>query len=504
MSTTAAQRSTASVQQSGNGQSPILGNLIGGREIESRSTRHLDVTAPATGEIIGQVPCSTAADLDEAVRVATAAQRDWAELPLKDRVQVFFRMKTLVEERIHDLAGLITRENGKTPGESRGEILRAVECLEYAASLPQIAAGRVLEVSRGVECRSVNVPLGVVAGITPFNFPFMVPLWMIPMAIASGNAFILKPSEQTPYSAMELARLLADAGLPEGVFSVVNGDREIVEAICDHPGIAAIGFVGSTRVAKAVYERGARSGKRVRAMGGAKNHLVVMPDADPDMTAANVTASVTGCAGQRCMAASVLLAVGDADPILDKIREKMAALKAGRDIGAIISETAYERIVGYLERASENGAVLALDGRGAVDDDAPKGGRYLGASIIDHAAPDHEASCDEIFGPTLTVIRCETLDDALDIENANPHGNAAAIYTSDGGTAQYFADRASAGMVGVNIGVPVPREPFAFGGWNDSGFGGGDITGDTAIHFWTRQKKITMKWSDHHRSNWMS
>ncbi len=481
-----------------------VNNLIGGREVESRATRSIDVTAPATGEVIGQVPCSTAADLDAAVNEAAEAQRTWADLPLKDRVQVLFKAKSLVEERIDDLAGLITRENGKTPGESRGEILRAVECLEYGASLPQIAAGRVLEVSRGVECRSVNVPLGVVAGITPFNFPFMVPLWMIPMAIGTGNAFILKPSEQTPFSAMELGRLFDDAGLPPGVFSVVHGDREIVEAICDHPDIKAIGFVGSTRVAKAVYERGARSGKRVRAMGGAKNHLVVMPDADPEMTAANVTASVTGCAGQRCMAASVLLAVGDADPILDRIREKMASLQAGRDIGAIISETAYERIVGYLDRAAADGAVLTLDGRGAVADDAPSGGRYLGASIIDHASPDHEASCDEIFGPTLTVIRCETLDDALEIENANPHGNAAAIYTTDGGTAQYFADRASAGMVGVNIGVPVPREPFAFGGWNESGFGGGDITGDSAVTFWTRQKKITTKWSDHHRSNWMS
>lgn len=482
----------------------IIENVVGGRRVESRAARHVDVTAPSSGEVIGRVPCSTAADLDAAVKESAEAQRGWAQIPLKDRVQVLYKAKTLVEERIDDLAGLITRENGKTLGEARGEILRAVECLEYAASLPQIAAGRVLEVSRGVECRSVNVPLGVVAGITPFNFPFMVPLWMIPMAIATGNAFILKPSEQTPFSAMELARILEDAGLPEGVFSVVHGDREIVEAICDHPDIKAIGFVGSTPVAKAVYERGARSGKRIRAMGGAKNHLVVMPDADPEMTAANVTASVTGCAGQRCMAASVLLAVGDADPILERIREKMASLQGGRDIGAIISDAAYERIVGYLDRASTNGAVLALDGRRAVADDAPAGGRYLGASIIDHASPDHEASCDEIFGPTLTVIRCETLDEALEIENANPHGNAAAIYTTDGGTAQYFADRAGAGMVGVNIGVPVPREPFAFGGWNESGFGGGDITGDTAVTFWTKQKKITTKWSDHHRSNWMS
>lgn len=246
------------------------------------------------------------------------------------------------------------------------------------------------------------------------------------------------------------------------------------------------------------------AGKRVRALGGAKNHLVVVPDADPEMTAANVVASVAGCAGQRCMAASVLVTVGDCDPILGLIRDKMSALEAGKDIGAIISDEAYERITGYLDRAAEGGAELVLDGRNAVADDVPHGGRYLGASIIDRAAPDHEASCDEIFGPTLTVIRCETLDEAIEIENANPYGNAAAIYTSSGGTAEYFTARAQAGMIGVNIGVPVPREPFAFGGWNDSSFGGGDVTGETAVDFWTRMRKVTTKWSDRYRSNWMS
>ncbi len=481
-----------------------LGNYVAGREVESGASRVLDVNAPATGEVIGQVPCSTAGDLDSAVAAALEAQVAWAELPIKERVQVLFRAKTLMEERLDEIAALITRENGKTPKESRGEIQRGIECLEYAASLPQIATGRILEVSRGVECRSVNVPLGVVAGITPFNFPLMVPLWMLPIAIGCGNAFILKPSEQTPYTAMEIARLFAEAGLPDGILTVMHGDREIVEAICDDPAISAVGFVGSTAVARAVYERSTLAGKRVRAMGGAKNHLIVMPDADPEMTSTNVVSSVTGCAGQRCMAASVLVAVGNSEPILSRIREKMAALKAGRDIGAIISETAYERITGYLDRASTNGAELTLDGRMAVSEDAPDGGHYLGGSIIDHATPDHEASCDEIFGPTLTIIRCESLDDALEIENASRYGNAAAIYTSNGGTAQYFSDRASAGMIGVNIGVPVPREPFAFGGWNASSFGGGDITGDSAITFWSRQKKITTKWSDQHGSNWMS
>lgn len=482
----------------------LLPNVIAGRRTQRNAERVIAVDSPGDGSALGDVPCSTSADLDAAVEAAAEAQRAWGATPIKDRVQVFFRFKTLVEAEIDALAALITKENGKTEGESRGEILRAVECIEFATSLPQTSLGVTLEVSRGVECKTRRYPVGVVAGITPFNFPFMVPLWMVPMALALGNAFILKPSEQTPLSALALADLLERAGLPDGLFSVLHGDREIVEAICDHPGIAAIGFVGSTHVAKVVFERGSAHGKRVRALGGAKNHLVVLPDADPEMTAANVVASVTGCAGQRCMAASVLLAVGDVEPVLTRIHDSMAAMQGGRDLGAIISADAYDRITGYIARAEENGAVLALDGRQAVVDDAPENGRFLGASIIDHAAPDHEASCDEIFGPTLTIIRCETLDEALAIENANPYGNAAAIYTSSGGSAEYFADRASAGMIGVNIGVPVPREPFAFGGWNASSFGEGDITGPTAIDFWSKTKKITVKWSDAGRSNWMS
>ncbi len=482
----------------------LLPNFIGGERVQSPTSRTLPVLEPNTGELIADVPLSGASELDAAVDAASKAQIEWAKMPMKDRVQILYQMKTLVEAEKDHLADVVTKENGKTHAESLGSVMRAVECLEFAVSLPQIATGEIMEVSRGVECRTVRVPVGVTAAITPFNFPFMVPLWMIPMSLGLGNAVVLKPSEQTPLSALEIARLLEESGLPAGLFSVVNGDREIVEAMCDHPGISAIGFVGSTRVARLVYERSTALGKRVRALGGAKNHLVVVPDANPEMTATNVVASVAGCAGQRCMAASVLLAVGDCDHILDLIKQKMEAIVVGRDMGAIISEVAHSRITGYLERAEAGGAVLALDGRKASLEHAPAGGHYLGASIIDHASPDHEASCEEIFGPTLTVIRCKTLAEALEIENANPYGNAAAVYTSSGGTAQYFADHASAGMVGVNIGVPVPREPFAFGGWNDSAFGGGDITGPTAIDFWTKTKKITTKWSYQHRSNWMS
>jgi len=483
---------------------PKVPNFVGGKNVPSSSTRTLPVTAPATGQVIAELPLSGAAELDAAVTGAAEAQKSWGMKPVSERVQVLYRLKALIESQVEQLAKICSQENGKTTAEAKASIARAVECVEFASSLPQLIAGRVLEVSRGVECRMVRYPVGVVAGITPFNFPFMVPLWMVPMAIGCGNAFILKPSEQTPLSAIEIARLLGDAGLPDGMFSVIHGDREIVEAICDHPGIQAIGFVGSTKVARLVYERSTTRGKRVRALGGAKNHLIVVPDADPEMTATNVVASVTGCAGQRCMAASALLAVGDVDHIIEKIKERMSQVVAGQEMGAVISEKARERIAGYVERAEEGGAKVTFDGRANVAAEAPDGGYYIGPSIIDYATPDHEAACEEIFGPTLTIIRCKTLEEALAIENANPYGNAAAIYTNSGRVAQYFTERASAGMVGVNIGVPVPREPFAFGGWNDSSFGGGDITGEGAIDFWTKAKKITTKWSDEHRSNWMS
>jgi malonate-semialdehyde dehydrogenase (acetylating)/methylmalonate-semialdehyde dehydrogenase len=482
----------------------MVPNVIGGEYAPSASTDILPVTNPSTGEVIANVALSTRADLDRAVKATAEAQKDWARVPLKDRVQVMYRLKTLVEDHAQPIAELISEENGKTVAEGHGEVSRAIECIEFACSLPQLAAGPVLEVSRGVECRMYRYPLGVVGIITPFNFPFMVPMWMIPLALSCGNGVILKPSEQTPLSATRIAQLLDKAGLPKGVFSVVNGDRQIVEGICDHPGIEAIGFVGSTRVAKLVYERGARHGKRVKALGGAKNHLVVVPDADPDMTVANVVASATGCAGQRCMAASVLIAVGEVDHIIRRIEERFREMRAGKDIGAIISPEAKARITGYIDRAEGNGAKLVVDGRGSVAPDAPAGGNFIGPTMFDHAAPDHEVSCDEIFGPTLTVIRVKTLEEALAIENANPYGNAAAIYTGSGGVAQHFIERASAGMIGVNIGVPVPREPFPFGGWNQSSFGEGDLTGHGAFGFYTKTKKVTAKWSDEHRTNWMS
>ncbi len=480
-------------------------NWIAGGQTSSTSKVHTELFSPIDGSPLGEVPMSTAEDLNTAVLAAKQAQEGWGRVSLKDRVQVLFRLKYLMEEHTDDLAALIRRENGKLLEEAKGEISRAIECVEFATSLPQVAAGPVLEVSPGVECKMLRYPLGVVAVITPFNFPLMVPLWMVPTAIALGNSVVVKPSEQTPLSPLALGRLLDQAGLPAGVYSVVQGGKSLVEAICDHPAISAIGFVGSTKVAQIVYHRGTAAGKRVKALGGAKNHLVVMPDADPEMTIANVVASATGCAGQRCMAASVLLAVGDSDQIVSGIRQKFSEMKAGREIGAIISPAARERIEGYIDRVTQwGGAELAVDGRQSVDSSAPVGGNYLGPSMIDHARPDHEVSCDEIFGPTLTVIRCHTLNEAIKIENASDYGNAAAIYTTSGEAASYFCERANAGMVGVNIGVPVPREPFPFGGWNASSFGEGDLTGHGSFNFWTRTKKITTKWTDKYRSNWMS
>jgi malonate-semialdehyde dehydrogenase (acetylating) / methylmalonate-semialdehyde dehydrogenase len=331
----------------------------------------------------------------------------------------------------------------------------------------------------------------------------MVPMWMFPIAIGVGNTFILKPSEQVPLTANVLAELLLQAGLPQGVFNVVHGSRSTVEQLVEHPDVKAVSFVGSTAVAKQVYQRGTLAGKRVLALGGAKNHLVVMPDADPELTAKNVVASAVGCAGQRCMAASVLILVGKSESIYEKIKEEARSLQPGRDIGSVISPQAKERIEGYITVAEKAGAQVVVDGRHARVAGKEKGS-YVGPTLIDGLSKESPCVQDEIFGPVLSVLRVDTLEEALAIENANPYGNAAAIYTSNGGTARFFSDRASAGMIGVNIGVPVPREPFSFGGWNDSRFGTGDITGEDGVRFWTNLKKITTKWTASAARNWMS
>jgi len=477
----------------------IAAHYLGGQRIVEASARALaQLHSPVDGSPIGVVHVADSALVDQAVQSAQKAFQIWSLVPVKDRVQVLYKFKAMVEQNIGDLAQQITAENGKTKAESAAGIARGIEIVEYAASLPQLFAGEILEVSTGVDCYTRRFPLGVVAGITPFNFPAMVPMWMFPMAIACGNSFILKPSEQVPFTPLLLADLLKEAGLPDGVFNIVQGDRETVEAVLDHPGIAAAAFVGSTAVAKAVYDRGIAANKRMLTLGGAKNHLIVVPDADPVITAKNVVSSAVGCAGQRCMAASVMIAVGECDVIVDAIEHEMRNLTCGTEIGAIISARAKERIEGYITRAAERGARVRLDGRGQ-----DRAGNYVAPTLIDGITQDDECANDEIFGPVLSILRVKTLDEALAIENANPYGNAACIYTSSGATARYFEMKAEAGMIGVNIGVPVPRDPFGFGGWNASKFGPGDITGKDAIGFWTKTKKITAKWTSK-STNWMS
>lgn len=463
----------------------------------------LEVISPLTGSPLGNIAVADAAAVDASVQRAAEAFQTWSLTPVKERVQPLFRFKQLVEKNLRELSELVTAENGKTVEESEAGIRKGLEVVEFAAAIPMIARGGKLEVSRGVDCYSRSYPLGVVAGITPFNFPAMVPLWMFPIAIATGNTFLLKPSEQVPLTPVRLGELLLEAGLPEQVFQVVQGDRGTVEALLDHPGIAAAAFVGSTNVARQVYARGIAAGKRMLCLGGAKNHLIVVPDADPEITAKNVVSSATGCAGQRCMAASVLITVGNCDAVMRAIAAEMRAVVPGKNLGAIISGTAKARIEGFIDRAEAAGARITVDGRGTVVQ-GREGGFYVGPTLIEGLDVGNECASDEIFGPVLTVLHVDTLDEALAIENANPYGNAASIYTSSGATARYFEERASAGMIGVNIGVPVPREPFAFGGWNESKFGIGDITGEDGIRFWTKEKKITQKWTATASQNWMS
>ncbi len=482
---------------------PQVQNFIGGKFVDSPSDRTLDIISPLDGSLLSKVPLSGAAELDNAVKAAKAAFPGWSKTPIKERVQVFFRYKYLLEKHSRDLAELVQEENGKTYSEALAEVEKSIELTEFATSLPQLITGEILEVSRGVECRTEHVPLGIVASIVPFNFPSMVPNWTIPNAIALGNCMIIKPSEKVPLSCGRIAMLLKEAGLPDGVFSIVNGDSEIVQAICDHPGIEAVSFVGSTKVAKIVYQRATSNFKRCLALGGAKNHLMVLPDAIPAMTAQNVAASMSGCAGQRCMAASAMVGVGNIDHIIDRICEEAKKIIPGENLGAVISKESKERIERYITEAEQDGAKILVDGRKATVK-GKESGTYVGPTVIDYVKPEMSVAREEIFGPVISIIRTNTVDEALEIENANPYGNAASVFTQNGGMARYIIDRASAGMIGVNIGVPVPREPFSFGGWNESKFGVGDITGKSSIEFWTKLKKSTTKWNPEAGINWMS
>ncbi|MEP6621080.1 MAG: CoA-acylating methylmalonate-semialdehyde dehydrogenase [bacterium] len=477
-------------------------NCIDGAFVSSDAPR-LDVHDPSSGKVLSRVPLSGAREVEAAVTAAQAALPAWSGMPIKERVQVLYRYKTLLERDIDGLAALITEENGKIASEARAEVLKSAELTEFACSLPQIVAGEVLEVSRGVECRVERFPVGVVAAITPFNFPLMVPNWSIPNAIALGNCMILKPSELVPLSARRIVELLKEAGLPDGVLQVVHGGRNAVEALCDHPGIAAVSFVGSTRVAQVVYRRATSSLKRCLALGGAKNHLIVMPDADREMAASNIVASMSGCAGQRCMAASVMVAVSATDHIVARLAEVARAMVPGSDMGPVISAAALERITRYIDDAETAGATVLVDGRKTTVA-GKEGGYFIGPTVIDHVTTDMAIANEEVFGPVLAIIRAKDVGTAIAIENASPYGNAASVFTESGAVARYVMEHAKAGMVGVNVGVPVPREPFSFGGWNDSRFGVGDITGRGSIEFWTQAKKMTTKWNREAGTNWMS
>ncbi len=479
---------------------PVARNFVSG-QFQPANGKSLEVISPLDGSTISTVPLSDKTALAEAVASAQAAFPTWSQQTLKDRVQVFFKFRNLLEINKKELAELVRLENGKTLGEAEAEVLKGIELCEFACSLPQILSDEIQEVSKGVECRTSHVPLGVVASIVPFNFPFMVPLWTIPNAIALGNCMILKPSEQVPLSSQRIAEMLKEAGLPDGVFNIVNGDKDMVLAICEHPDIEAITFVGSTKVAKIVYRRSTYNLKRCLALGGAKNHLIVLPDANPEISAANIAASMSGCAGQRCMAASAMVAVGKVDHIVQQICEEARKIVPGKNLGSVISQAAKERIERYISEAEAAGAKVLVDGRNAVVP-GKEGGFYVAPTVIDYVTPDMAIAKEEVFGPVLAIIRTNHLDEAIEIENASNYGNAASVFTQSGGLANYVIEKVNAGMVGVNIGVPVPREPFSFGGWNESRFGVGDITGKSSIHFWTKLKKTTTKWNPEAWKDW--
>jgi malonate-semialdehyde dehydrogenase (acetylating) / methylmalonate-semialdehyde dehydrogenase len=482
---------------------PRAQNFIDGKFVPAHATEWIDLVSPIDGNKISEVPLGSSNDLDDAVRAAKRAFRGWSTVPIKERVQVFFRYKSLLESHLDELSWLVQEENGKTSAEAQAELEKCIELTEFACSLPQLVTGEILEVSKGVECRIQQLPLGVVASIVPFNFPAMVPHWTIPNALALGNTMVLKPSEKVPLTMGRMAELLSRAGLPDGVFNLVQGGGEMAGFICDHPDIEAVSFVGSTKVAKIVYRRATHQYKRCLALGGAKNHLLVLPDAVPDMAAQNIAASMSGCAGQRCMAASAMIAIGPVDHIVQRICEEAGRIIPGKNLGPVINQESKERIERYITEAEQQGATILLDGRN-THVAGKENGTYIGPTVIDHVRPEMAVAKEEIFGPVISIMRVNSIEEALEIENGNSYGNATAIFTQNGAMAALVMEKANAGMIGVNIGVPVPREPFSFGGWNESKFGVGDITGKSSIGFWTKLKKTTVKWNPESKLNWMS
>jgi malonate-semialdehyde dehydrogenase (acetylating)/methylmalonate-semialdehyde dehydrogenase len=476
-----------------------ISHWIGGASVAGTSGRVGPVFNPATGEQTGEVDLASATELDIAVTAATAAASKWRECSLSRRSGVLFAFRELLHAKAAELAAVVTSEHGKVLGDAQGEVARGLENAEFATGIPHLLKGSFSEqASAGVDVYSIRQPLGVVAGITPFNFPVMVPLWMCTTAIASGNAFILKPSEKDPSAALLLARLWQEAGLPDGVFTVVNGDREAVDAILAHPGIAAVSFVGSTPVARHIYETGTRYGKRVQALGGAKNHMVVLPDADIDQAADAAVSAAYGSAGERCMAIAVVVAVGDvADPLVDAIAARLPKLRIGAgtdpdaEMGPLITREHRDKVASYVEAGERDGATVVTDGRAA---NLPKEGFFLGVSLLDHVRPAMSVYTDEIFGPVLGVVRAKDYAEALALVNGNEYGNGTAIFTRDGGAARAFQFDVQAGMVGVNVPIPVPVAYYSFGGWKASLFGDTHMYGPDGVHFYTRTKVVTSRW----------
>ncbi|MDO9184057.1 MAG: aldehyde dehydrogenase family protein [Bacteriovorax sp.] len=481
-------------------------NFINGEFVKG-SGEKIQVISPYNGKIIGEFNCASRNAVDATIDAAAIAQLSWAEVPMKERTKVMFNFRNILIRDMDEIAHLKSAESGKNFDEGKAGLMKGIEVLEYAIALQNMDLGGKVEVSRGVSCEYRREPVGVVANITPFNFPAMVPMWTIPIALTLGNAYIWKPSEKTPLTSLKIASALKEAGLPDGLFQVLQGTKETVEAIIDHKAVKAIGFVGSTKIAKAVYDRGTKEGKRVLALGGAKNHIVLLPDANADMAGVGISDSFTGCAGQRCMAASVLLVVGnpeDTKKHIEKIINRASSLKLGSDMGAIITKAQVAFLKEAITRAETAGAKILLDGRLAV---APKGmeeGNWIGPTILDNVQPGSEAATVELFGPIISIIRCKDISEAMKIENSVTYGNACSVFTSNGALAEKVIRMASTGMVGVNVGVPVPREPFSFGGINASKFGHGDITGQHSLDFWSNIKKVTVKWEKQNDNNWMS
>lgn len=482
---------------------PLLAqSLINGVWTRGSAERHL--ASPYTGQPLGTIAPASSVEVDKAVLAAVEAFKVWSGVPRKERSSLLLQFRALLRRDIEKLSHSAARECGKTVDEAKAEVLKAIEVLEFAVGLQDSDLGGAMDVSRGVRCEYQREPLGVVAGITPFNFPAMVPMWMIPIALAVGNTFILKPSDKVPFTPCLLGELIVEAGFPKGVFSLLQGGRDVVEALVDHPGVSAVGFVGSSPVAKGVYTRATALGKRALCLGGAKNHLIVTPDADIKVASDGIVGSFTGCAGQRCMAGSVLVLVGESEHILTAVVSAARGVRLGHDMGALIDEAARSRLVKAIETAEREGARVILDGRAVPPPPGCEGGQWLGPTILDHASRSMECACQELFGPVLTVVRVKTLEEAMTLERESRYGNATCVFTNSGAVARHVAERATAGMIGVNIGVPVPREPFSFGGTKASKFGVGDITGSGGVEFWSNRKKITTKWAMQSDKNWMS